>query len=936
MIDVTNETKTAFLTDSTPKSLDIEFDEYTPENINFFTKTGFYGIRRTYVDFTEDGEQESRFFFRRNSDDVNGELIRLTDCVDHTYYENYKYWYYSFYPKLDKDDDLDFEGGTADITLKDVEIGLVYYIKGTYTTMYFPIDNSHLPELRNETYWMKFATERIIDTFNDNNKLWELCIKVTVKAENVRLNSGSDHVRVFWGGKADNIMFTLSDTPPESYVYPSYIPSSIINNEYPALYAGGIESIEDINYFTGKVAIMQSKSYTDISNDGNYILWDELYYYAEKSTTPKYYFEDTINYDRFDQFSYCYASVYAKFIDYGITKGTANVTFTGPLRITFFYTVNGQNRSRYHDFTDETLINQFVNGEFVRLYVNIPVPFTHKDENNYMRHLDVRLYTDYSDVVIDAGEAYIRHSYDIIFDDFMFNLSNIPPRDYVFHQYTRSQIVDGVYPLMNIHNENLVSESFKLTESVCSRENLKFGLSESANCSFTVAGRDEKYTDRIFRAYITCNDTQKLPLGRFKVHKVTRKAKYKLVTKNIVAYDEMFDWDKDATDWYSDYMFGISSDDYTFGGYEFARQMFSTYYNFARFMGYENDGNYVDELIYESELLRNTAVAQRHYKYVKFTRHTTVTNPPSDIECTNRGDMQKFEINDISSDYLYKFEKYNLFGFDDDEIWKDYTGPSNKDYNSKKGLLKKGSVMVEEVLDDGTYNRYLVDAGDYFAVSDNCVKLNIYYAIHTIWEDAGSSGITSSFIDYVYVYRTPCPDWLKLLVNKSARLVYYDWETLDWEAPTCTVRDIFRSLMELNGAFVKINREGNMQCVYSRKGSLYPSETLYPSENLYPIEEAVLVPKSRYIDCQHEDYESADFGKIQIKSNNNNKDAITIRTYVGDADWIEAGDRVTLLTNDDAFESYVFRRTLKGIQSLKDTYEAHGDDVIESYKEVEV
>ena len=50
--------------------------------------------------------------------------------------------------------------------------------------------------------------------------------------------------------------------------------------------------------------------------------------------------------------------------------------------------------------------------------------------------------------------------------------------------------------------------------------------------------------------------------------------------------------------------------------------------------------------------------------------------------------------------------------------------------------------------------------------------------------------------------------------------------------------------------------------------------------------------------------------------------------------WVETGDRVTLMTNKDAFESFVFRRTLKGIQALKDTYEAHGDDVIESYKEV--
>ena len=40
--------------------------------------------------------------------------------------------------------------------------------------------------------------------------------------------------------------------------------------------------------------------------------------------------------------------------------------------------------------------------------------------------------------------------------------------------------------------------------------------------------------------------------------------------------------------------------------------------------------------------------------------------------------------------------------------------------------------------------------------------------------------------------------------------------------------------------------------------------------------------------------------------------------------FLESGDRFTLLTKSDGFESFIFERTLKGIQALKDTYEARG------------
>ena len=44
---------------------------------------------------------------------------------------------------------------------------------------------------------------------------------------------------------------------------------------------------------------------------------------------------------------------------------------------------------------------------------------------------------------------------------------------------------------------------------------------------------------------------------------------------------------------------------------------------------------------------------------------------------------------------------------------------------------------------------------------------------------------------------------------------------------------------------------------------------------------------------------------------------------------MECGDRINLITKTGGAESFIFRRTLKGINALRDTYEARGDEYIE-------
>ena len=46
--------------------------------------------------------------------------------------------------------------------------------------------------------------------------------------------------------------------------------------------------------------------------------------------------------------------------------------------------------------------------------------------------------------------------------------------------------------------------------------------------------------------------------------------------------------------------------------------------------------------------------------------------------------------------------------------------------------------------------------------------------------------------------------------------------------------------------------------------------------------------------------------------------------------WLEAGDRIGIMTSGGGFESFIFRRTMNGIQVLRDTLESYGEEVEKS------
>lgn len=187
-------------------------------------------------------------------------------------------------------------------------------------------------------------------------------------------------------------------------------------------------------------------------------------------------------------------------------------------------------------------------------------------------------------------------------------------------------------------------------------------------------------------------------------------------------------------------------------------------------------------------------------------------------------------------------------------------------------------------------------------------------------------------------------------------------------------KDVLSAICEINGCFGHIARNGKLRYVLLPQGiqGLYPSDNLYPADDLYPRNpKSTQIGKGLYISAKYEDFITKSITKLQIRQEENDigciigsgdncyivednflvygKSAkelnviadnlleiingVTYRPYEADAKGnpcLEVGDPVRLTTKYEIIESYILKRTLKGIQALRDSYSADG---VEEYSE---
>ena len=181
---------------------------------------------------------------------------------------------------------------------------------------------------------------------------------------------------------------------------------------------------------------------------------------------------------------------------------------------------------------------------------------------------------------------------------------------------------------------------------------------------------------------------------------------------------------------------------------------------------------------------------------------------------------------------------------------------------------------------------------------------------------------------------------------------------------------VANAICEINGCFGHIGRDGKFRYIFLKEmvEGLYPSDALYPRDDLYPADpmNAELIGKNHYIGATYEDFTVAKINKLQIRQEEDDIGCVygtgdncyiiqdNFLVYGKSAEELEAiaanlysiirriwyrpamveakgnpclevGDGIRLRTKYEIIYTYIFQRTLKGIQALRDSYVAEGE-----------
>lgn len=181
---------------------------------------------------------------------------------------------------------------------------------------------------------------------------------------------------------------------------------------------------------------------------------------------------------------------------------------------------------------------------------------------------------------------------------------------------------------------------------------------------------------------------------------------------------------------------------------------------------------------------------------------------------------------------------------------------------------------------------------------------------------------------------------------------------------------VLQLICEINGCFGQVDKTGRLKYVFLGNSGVFPSEELFPDDQLFPSgmednENTEMLSYYKQSATSYKDYITKSIDRIQIRQEEGDvgaeygpgtncyiiqgnflvygksvdellRIAATVyenihgRIYrpckiVGPAlPWVEPGDGIICYTSDDVIETYCLKRTMKGIQSMLDTFEAKG------------
>ncbi|MBQ8279689.1 MAG: hypothetical protein IJZ23_07605 [Roseburia sp.] len=289
--------------------------------------------------------------------------------------------------------------------------------------------------------------------------------------------------------------------------------------------------------------------------------------------------------------------------------------------------------------------------------------------------------------------------------------------------------------------------------------------------------------------------------------------------------------------------------------------------------------------------------------------------------------------------------------------------------------LKNKKIKVSVVLDRLTENALKI--GEYKVVSDkpnadrNYRDIVAYDALHDVLHAEVAEWYNSlSFPMSLKQFRTAF--FVYFGIEQEEITLVNDEMVVEKtiEPESISGKDVITAICEINGCFGNIGRNGKFRYVILEALSpgLYPENTLYPQNALYPREtNANTILKKHYISCEYEDFTTQKISKLQIRQEENDVGAIAgsgSNCYIVQDNFLvygksaedlndvaekllsvisipeyrpfnaslrgnpcmQVGELVVFSGKREMVQSYILERTLKGIQSLRDTFYADGEE----------
>ena len=489
------------------------------------------------------------------------------------------------------------------------------------------------------------------------------------------------------------------------------------------------------------------------------------------------------------------------------------------------------------------------------------------------------------------------------------------------------------YDTGTITNYELYSESFELTESLCSENNLKFGTCEASVLKFKVANVVEPLKGKWLTVTETLagNEDEPFQLGKYKVYSDVPSADRNY--RDVTAYDGMYDiLNADMTEWYN----GMSGSSVSI---QYLRTKFLDYFG----VEYEDivlPNDYMIVQISTAESLSGkdliNAICELNGCFGHFGRDgkfyfifldlplNEAIYPSNELypgdnlySCGANAALPSrfFDGNyKIKDGYLY-FRVYGRFivrGSDGTDSF--YNGCYEVRFSYPEGA-ELACIQAE----NGSYLKY--DGNTYFSPYFNWILSNgTRFTIANVEPEidlAGDGTFSTTGIlyirdsDFKYISGVPVFD------NYFTLLDYLDYEDLTGCINWNGVNEIEKSQC-ISGKYEDYTVQ-SIDCVQIRNEENDIGAVAGNGKNIYVIEDNFLCYGKSATDLQTV--------VNNIYSTIRDISYLPYEAEVLGNPCLEVANRVRIKARNKTIESYILKRTLKGIQSLRDTYSATGEEI---------